>query len=198
MSNRTNPGLILSSIALAITSSLCCILPILAIVGGISGAASSLSWVEPLRPYLIALTVIILGLAFFKAYKPEAKDECGCAPGRKPFLQSKGFLWTITIVSALLMSFPYYSHLFLKSDTPAVATQPAADVKQATFMIQGMTCESCEEHVNAVLQEQKGVVNSQTSYKEGITVVTYNHSQTSLPLLMDVIEKETGYRTSKQ
>ena len=180
MSNRTSPGLILSSIALAITSSLCCILPILAIVGGISGAASSLSWIEPLRPYLIALTVMILGFAFYKAYKPEAKDECGCAPGKKPFLQSKGFLWTITIVSALLMSFPYYSRLFLKSNTTPKITQPASDVKQASFKVEGLTCESCEEHVNSVLQEQKGVVTSQTSYKEGITVVTYNYSQTSL------------------
>ena len=141
--------------------------------------------------------MVILGFAFYKAYKPVAKDECGCAPGKKPFLQSKGFLWTITIVSALLMSFPYYSHFFFKSNKQAITTQPAADVKQATFKVQGMTCKSCEEHVNTVLQEQKGVVNSQTSYKEGITIVTYNHSQTSLPLLMAVVEKETGYKTNK-
>ena len=198
MSNRTGPGLILSSIALAITSSLCCILPILAIVGGISGAAGNLSWVEPLRPYLIALTIIILGFAFYNAYRPEAKDECGCAPGKKPFLQSKGFLWTITLVSALLMSFPYYSHFFVKSNTPAIATQPGSDVKLASFSVEGMTCETCEEHVNSVLLKQKGVVTSKTNYKEGITVVTYNHSQTSLSFLMDVVQKETGYKTSNE
>ena len=48
----------------AITASLCCITPVLAIVAGSSGIAASFSWLEPFRPFLIGLTVLVLGFAW--------------------------------------------------------------------------------------------------------------------------------------
>ena len=34
----------------ALAASLCCITPLLVIVGGLGGVASTFSWLEPLRP----------------------------------------------------------------------------------------------------------------------------------------------------
>ncbi len=48
----------------AIAASLCCITPLLALLAGASGAASSLSWLEPARPYLIGLAIYYLGFAW--------------------------------------------------------------------------------------------------------------------------------------
>lgn len=45
---------------LAIAASLCCIIPLLAFVAGVSGMASAFSWIVPIRPYLIAFTVIVV------------------------------------------------------------------------------------------------------------------------------------------
>jgi len=55
----------------AIAASLCCITPVLAVLVGLGGIASTFSWLDPLRPYLIGFTVIILGYAFYAAYKPK-------------------------------------------------------------------------------------------------------------------------------
>ena len=49
---------------------MCCITPLLAIVGGLGGVASTFSWPEPLRPYLIALTVGVLGFAWYQQLWP--------------------------------------------------------------------------------------------------------------------------------
>ena len=43
--------LAVTSILTAITASLCCITPVLALIAGTSGVASTFSWIEPFRPY---------------------------------------------------------------------------------------------------------------------------------------------------
>ncbi|HEY1054273.1 MAG TPA: heavy metal transporter, partial [Emticicia sp.] len=52
---KNNKGWI-AGILTAFATSLCCITPVLALLGGASGLASSFSWIEPFRPYLIGLT----------------------------------------------------------------------------------------------------------------------------------------------
>jgi len=47
-----------SAIVTALLASLCCITPVLAIFGGLSGIASTFSFLEPLRPYFIVFTVM--------------------------------------------------------------------------------------------------------------------------------------------
>lgn len=97
----------------AFAASSCCILPLVAAIGGASsGFASSLAWVDPLRPYLIATTLGLFGLAFYRAYRPKETDDCGCEV-KPSFWQSKAFLWSVFSLSLLLMAFPYYSKVFL-------------------------------------------------------------------------------------
>ena len=59
------------SIITAVTASVCCITPLLAILAGSSGLVTTFSWIEPFRPYLIALTIGILGLAWYLKLKPK-------------------------------------------------------------------------------------------------------------------------------
>ena len=75
---KTNKLFRNSAIVTAVLASLCCITPVLAVLGGLSGIASRFSFLEPLRPYFISFTIIILGYAFYNAYKPKKKDEIGC------------------------------------------------------------------------------------------------------------------------
>lgn len=193
---KANTALIGTSILLAITSSLCCIMPILAIVGGIGGFASSLSWLEPLRPYLIIATVLILGFAFYQAYKPKKADDCGCAVEEKmSFLSSKKFLWIITIVSALLMSFPYYSHVFFSKPVKENVVVDKKNIEKATLHIEGMNCKACEDHVVSALLKQNGVFEATSNYEEGTAQVEFDKTKTSTEQLATAIEKETGYKT---
>lgn len=59
---KTDKKLIGTGLLTAIAASLCCITPVLALVAGTSGLASTFSWLEPFRPYFIGLTVLVLGI----------------------------------------------------------------------------------------------------------------------------------------
>jgi mercuric ion transport protein len=196
MSNqKPNKALIGTGILLAITSSLCCIMPVLAIIGGIGGVASSLSWVEPLRPYLIVATVLILGFAFYQAYKPKKADDCGCAvEEKKGFMASKKFLWIITIASVLLMSFPYYSGIFFSKPEKKISAVDTNNLQVSMIHIEGMNCKACEEHVNNALLKQEGVVEATSDYEKGLAQVKYDKTKTSVEELASATEKETGYK----
>src|SRR5205085_7465937 len=60
-----------------VAASVCCVLPTALLVLGAGGAwASRLAVLEPYRPLFIALTVALLGFAFFRAYRPVRAESC--------------------------------------------------------------------------------------------------------------------------
>ena len=63
---KSDNKLIGTGLLTAITASLCCITPVLALIAGTSGIASTFSWIEPFRPYLIGLTILVLGFAWYQ------------------------------------------------------------------------------------------------------------------------------------
>ncbi|WP_431217101.1 hypothetical protein ACQ86N_22685 [Puia sp. P3] len=69
MSKENSKVLLGSGLLLALASSLYCVVPVLAILGGVSGAASAFSWAAPLRLYLLGATALVLGFAFYRAYR---------------------------------------------------------------------------------------------------------------------------------
>ena len=88
----------------AITASLCCITPVLAIVAGSSGIAASFSWLEPFRPYLIGLTVLVLGFAWYQKLKPKKEVDCDCEEEEKPkFIQTRLFLGIVTGFATIIL-----------------------------------------------------------------------------------------------
>lgn len=97
----------------AISASLCCITPVLALLAGTSGFASTFSWLDPFRPYLIGLTVLVLGFAWFQKLKPKKPIDCNCETTEKtPFIQTKTFLGIVTVFAGLMLAFPTYAHIF--------------------------------------------------------------------------------------
>ena len=105
---KNNNKLISTSIITAIAASLCCVTPVLALIAGTSGIASTFSWLEPFRPYLIGLTVLVLGFAWYQKLKPQKEIDCECETDEKPkFLQSKTFLGMGTAGARRRLAFPY-------------------------------------------------------------------------------------------
>lgn len=100
--------------ALAATS--CCILPLVLLSLGISGAwIANLTAFAPYQPYFIAGTLGILGYGFYVVY---AKPRQVCADGScarpLPNRVVKFSLWGATVLVAAAMSFDYVAPLFLK------------------------------------------------------------------------------------
>tara|TARA_B100001109_G_C18859881_1_gene473460 strand:- start:1926 stop:2525 length:600 start_codon:yes stop_codon:yes gene_type:complete len=181
----------------AIASSLCCIAPLLALLGGVAGTASTFSWIEPARPFLIGISVIALGLAFYQAYKPKPVDNCNCeVPEKKSFLNSKSFLWSITILSILMFSFPYYSNNFYSQAAVVQTDLDSTKTVQCTIGIKGMTCAGCENHVQSALLPMNGVLEAKASYKEGNAIIQVDTSKISISELKTKLEEETGYKVS--
>lgn len=183
----------------AFAASLCCITPILAVLGGIGGVASTFSWLEPFRPYMIALTVGVLGFAWYQKLKPRpaTQIDCACEANEKPSLmQSKGFLAVVTVLAAVLLAFPYFSGSLLKNNAP-VATAPALETGQARLSIKGMSCEGCEVSVNHALNATPGVLTATSSHAQGMALVTFDQRKVSADQLAQAVTKETGYAVTK-
>ena len=136
------------AILTALAASLCCITPILALISGIGGFASTFSWLEPFRPYLIGITIAVLAFAWYQKLKPRKAEEIACdceEDGKEPFIQSKMFLGIVTVVGITLLSFPSYSHIFYPDNSQkTTADIEISNIQQINFDIKGMTCTGCE------------------------------------------------------
>ncbi len=181
----------------AIAASLCCITPVLALLAGASGAASSLSWLEPARPYLIGLAIAALAFAWYKTISTNQNAECGpdgtCAVEKKSFFASRTFLIITTVAAIGLIAFPYYAQIFYpKPQKQNIVVVESNNINTASFAIKGMTCKGCETEVNNELYKVSGVIDAQTFYDKGTSIVKFDKSKTTVEQLKNAIA-ETGY-----
>lgn len=181
----------------AIAASLCCITPVIALLVGSSSIAANFSWIEPARPYLIGLSVAVLALAWYLKLRPAKSNDlnCDCETAKKSsFLQSKTFLSIVTIFAILMMVFPFYAKMFYPAPKMQATSIATVDNKQEVkFIIQGMTCEGCEEHVNNQLSKVNGVLAYKTSYVKRSSLVTFDKSKVDVREIESTINK-TGYK----
>lgn len=193
---KSEKNIIGIGILTSITASLCCIIPILTLIAGTSGVLATFSWVAPFRPYLIGITVIALGFVWYQKLRVQKDIDCECAPDEKPkFIQSKIFLGMVTLFAAVMLAFPHYSSVFYpKSNTKMLVVDKAA-LKTTEFKISGMTCASCEEHINREVQKLNGIVNSKVSYKNGTAIIKFDGTKTNTIEIENAI-KTTGYKVT--
>lgn len=181
----------------ATVASLCCITPVLALFSGATGIASTFSWLEPYRPYLIGLTVAVLGFAWYQKLKPKkANVECDCEEDKPSFWQGKTFLGIVTVLAVLLMAFPSYSKIFFpKRQANQVIIVDTNNIQQVKLKIKGMTCEGCTETVNLALSKLPGILEYQTDYKTGSSAVKFDNSKTSEKAIVNAVN-ETGFKVT--
>ena len=177
----------------AISASLCCITPVLALLAGTSGLASTFSWLDPLRPYLIGLTVWVLGFAWYQKLKPQKQIDCDCDTTEKtPFIQTKKFLATVTVFAGLMLAFPTYANVFFPQTENTTVVTDQSKIQTAEFKINGMTCSGCEEHVNQEVNKLTGIIQTTVSHETGNAIIEFDQAQTEIEEIEEAIEK-TGY-----
>jgi len=125
-------GALLSGVA----ASVCCVLPVALLALGVGGTwASRLAVLGPYRPLFVALTVTLLGFAFYRAYRPvraescPAHGSCQIPASRRP---SRTALWIVSPPLLALLAFPYVgrhlpAHLASCAGAPGGTTQAASD-----------------------------------------------------------------------
>lgn len=183
----------------AFTASICCITPVLASLAGIGGITSAFSWIDPLRPYLIALTLGILGFAWYKSSAQRKKNiECGCEPdANTTFWNHRRFLTGITLVSLLMLFFPSYSSVFFSNSTEQQVENPPLFTKVMEYKIDGMTCSGCEQHVINEVNKVSGVIKSQVSYDKGNAIIEFDPALVEEKEVTKAISR-TGYKITEK
>ena len=190
---KTDKKLIGAGLLTAIAASLCCITPVLALVAGTSGLASTFSWLEPFRPYFIGLTILVLGFAWYQKLKPKQQIDCNCETEEKPkFIQSKMFLGIVTAFALIMLAFPYYAHIFYPKTEKQIIVVDKSNVQTIEFSISGMTCASCEEHVNHEVNKLSGIIKSTASFENENAIVEFDNSKTNIAEIEKAING-TGY-----
>lgn len=99
----------------AILASACCVVPLLLVMLGISGAwISNLTALEPFKPYVAAVTLGLIGLGFWRVYfqpKPACVEGSYCARPQSALL-TKSALWIGAAITLLAITINWWAPLF--------------------------------------------------------------------------------------
>lgn len=183
------------SILAAITASLCCIGPLVAVALGASGFAASAVF-EKWRPLFLGVTFALLALAWYLTYrKPIAVCEEGSTCATKPVAKwNKVVLWFATGFVLIAAAFPSLSSAILRA-TRSSAPVAVADGNTAVLKVEipSMDCVACALNIQSVLKKQTGVTGAQVSYDTKEAVVQYDATKTSPEKIVAAID-ETGFK----
>ena len=95
----------LASVLAAGVASACCIGPVAFVLLGAGTFGASLGALEPYRPALLTSTALLLGGAFYVAYRPTS--DCGpCSPASRT--RTRIAVWLAAAFAIALVTFPYY------------------------------------------------------------------------------------------
>ena len=94
-----------ASVIAGTVASACCIGPVVLVLLGAGTFGASLSALEPYRPIFLGVTALLLGFAFYVAYRPTTDcDTCSPVARRRGELA----VWIAALVVVVLVTFPYY------------------------------------------------------------------------------------------
>jgi mercuric ion transport protein len=112
-SERKLGGLIALAVLSSLLASTCCVLPLVLVLAGITGAwIAHLQALKPFTPYAIALTLGALGWAGWLVFRPAracGRADASCATTR-PLIRRVWIACALFI--ALLLGFPLIAPLF--------------------------------------------------------------------------------------
>jgi copper chaperone CopZ len=148
---------------------------------------------EPLRPYLVVLTIGVLGFAWYQKLMPITAEEieCACEDDKPSLWQTKRYLGLVTVFAALMLAFPSYSHMFYP-DIEHSEVNTTGTLNLVSFKIEGMTCTGCEEHIKHAVSTLAGVAKSKASWENGMAEIVFDASEVKVESIVEAIN-ETGY-----
>ena len=185
------------AVVAAVTASLCCILPVIAVGLGLTGFAAS-RFFESWRPYFLVATAGLLAFGFYLAYRPRHEEcEPGSACERTPLGRWNRFiLWLATVLVIVFATFPYYSGWVVR----AVSRDQhrAADVSQVPeahliLRIEGMDCPACAGLLQNNLRQLPGVRRAEVSFQDKQANIDYDPKAVD-PSRFEKVIGDAGFR----
>jgi len=101
--------------AVAIFASACCLGPLVLILLGAGGAwISTLSWLYPIKPYLISATYLILGWTGYQLYRPKKSCAIGSLCASPKYMKWLRIIFaSISVLVSVLFLLPEILPYFL-------------------------------------------------------------------------------------
>ncbi len=99
----------------ALLASSCCLVPLVLVMLGVSGAwIGNLTVLEPYKAWFVAATLVFLALGFWQVYvRPQRECEEGSYCARpESALITKAALWIATILVAMAITIGWWAPLF--------------------------------------------------------------------------------------
>jgi len=103
-----------ASVAAAVGASACCLGPVVFTAAGAGALSATAVSLEPLRPWLLGLTGLLLAGGFYAVYGRSASEGCAtpaCPPSS--LARKRTALWIVTAVVGVIAAFPYYVDWFM-------------------------------------------------------------------------------------
>nr|WP_018926343.1 mercuric transporter MerT family protein [Pseudomonas umsongensis] len=110
----TGKSSLFASALAAIGASVCCVGPLVLLSLGIGGAwVANLTALEPYRPIFIGLTLLFLGLAFYRLYRVPQTCPSGSSCSASHTLKRQRFIfWLVAVLLLGLLAVPWFAPLF--------------------------------------------------------------------------------------
>lgn len=173
----------------AALASMCCILPVGLGAVGLSGAVLS-AFFDPLRPYFLVLSAVLLCVGFFFAVRRPAEGEACTASSSRLSRASRPTLFVAATATAALAMFPSISGF---ASGGAEALPPTVNSQVIVLEVEGMTCESCAPGVRRELRDVPGVIDAAVSYERKTAEVRVREERPPrLAVLLEAV-KRAGY-----
>jgi copper ion binding protein len=91
-----------------------------------------------------------------------------------------------------MTAFPYYSSVFYPKSEKEIIVIDKANIQTINLEIKGMTCTSCEEHINHSVNRLSGILKVKSSYENENTEIEFDNSKTTIEEIEKAINS-TGY-----
>lgn len=190
--NRTNWSLA-GAVGAAIAASACCTISLLLVSLGIGGAwVSSLTALEPYRPFFIALALGFLGYAAYRSYRVAQEPKCECEDEMNPrtkktLLVAGGLAALALIVSPWLLAAPAAN---VQTEADVAAT--SVNAQEVVLDVEGMTCAGCATTVSKALTRLDGVLEADVTYEPAQAIVRYDPARVSVEAFTEAT-RNAGY-----
>lgn len=170
-------------------ASACCLGPVVLAAIGFSGAGFAARF-ESYRVPLLAATAVMLGYAFYQAYRREPAAVCAngsCRPGSS---RGRAALWIIAAFAAATASFPYWSGPLAR----AVPVAAQAGEHTVTLSISGMDCAACTAGIRSALKKVPGVKEAAVDFGATEAVVIAASGVVDHAALIRAVEESGPYK----
>ncbi len=176
-----------ASIFAALAASLCCVGPIAIALLGL-GSAGLFVTIGEYRPYIMGVTLVFLGLAFFFTYrKREVVCEDGTCKVQGPSRWNKIVVWFSAAIVAFLLLLPY-----LNFNLTASPKQLQANLATTVIDVRGMSCPACARGIEISLSKLIGVQEAKVDFDHNKAIVKYDEQKINKEQLINAVT-DFGY-----